>query len=306
MAGGKLAKVDRVEWVVVSDQQTAVNALLNGEVDLIEQPSFDLLPILEKDGNIQFGNWSSVGNQYIFRFNWLLKPFNNQKVRQAMWHALNQKDFLEAVIGDPAYYRVCKSMFTCGTPLSTEKGTEGLLESNFKKARELLKEGGYDGTPVVLLQATDRAAYANLAPVAKALLEQAGMKVDMQSMDWQTNVMRRAKKTPVSEGGWNISLTSVNNTTEPVSSTYLNSSCEKATFGWPCDKVVEDLRAKFAREPDLAKQKALMEQIQLREVENPAYIPLGEWRQPVAARKSIQGLRPIPVPAFWGLSKSGR
>ena len=45
LAGGKVVKVDRVEWRAIADQQTAVNALLAGEIDFIEQPSHDLLPI---------------------------------------------------------------------------------------------------------------------------------------------------------------------------------------------------------------------------------------------------------------------
>ena len=85
---------------------------------------------------------------------------------------------------------------------------EGLLESNFQKARELLKEGGYDGTPVVLMHSTDLQVLTNLAPVAKSLMEKAGFKVDMQSMDWQTLVARRAKKDPPNAGGWNAFLTS--------------------------------------------------------------------------------------------------
>src|SRR5690349_13653104 len=85
---------------------------------------------------------------------------------------------------------------------------EGLLESNFAKARQLLTEAGYDGTPIVLMHSTDLAALANLAPVAKSLMEQAGFKVDMQSMDWQTLVARRAKKDPPAQGGWHAFLTS--------------------------------------------------------------------------------------------------
>ncbi len=306
LSGGKVVKIDRVEWLTIADQQTAVSALLAGEVDLIEQPSHDLLPMLKKDANMQFGDWSSLGNQYVFRFNSLTKPFDNVKIRQAMWHALNQEDFLKAVIGDPQYYKVCKSMFLCGTPLSSTKGMSNLLESDFRKARELLKEGGYDGTPVVLLQSTDRIVYANLAPVAKSLLEKAGMKVDMQSMDWQTVVGRRAKKEPAAQGGWNISLTSTNNALNPVESSYLDAACEKTTFGWPCDAEIEKLRSQYFRETDPAKQKALAEAVQLRAVEYPVYIPLGQWYQPMVARKSIGGLLTAPAPAFWNMTKTGR
>jgi peptide/nickel transport system substrate-binding protein len=306
LAGGKVVKVERVEWLTIADQQTAVSALLAGEVDLIEQPSFDLLPMLKKDPNMQFGDWSSDGNQYVFRFNSVTKPFDNQKIRQALWYALNQEDFLKAVIGDPQYYKVCKSIFFCGTPLASNKGMNGLLESNFKKARELLKEGGYDGTPIVLLHSTDRQVYANLAPVAKSLMEKAGMKVDMQSMDWQTVVARRAKKDPPAQGGWNITLTSTNNVLNPLESSYLSAACEKTTFGWPCDAEIEKLRSQFARATDPAKQKALAEAVQLRAVEYPVYIPLGQWYQPMVARKNIGGLLAAPAPAFWNMTKTGR
>ena len=83
-----------------------------------------------------------------------------------------------------------------------------MLKSDFKKAQELLKEAGYDGTPIVLMHSTDLAVLTNLAPVAKSLMEKAGFKVDMQSMDWQTLVARRSKKDPPNAGGWHAFLTS--------------------------------------------------------------------------------------------------
>jgi peptide/nickel transport system substrate-binding protein len=39
--GGKIAKVDRVEWLALKDAQTQQNALLAGEIDMIEQPAFE-------------------------------------------------------------------------------------------------------------------------------------------------------------------------------------------------------------------------------------------------------------------------
>ena len=87
---------------------------------------------------------SGRGYQYIFRPNHLHKPFDNPKIRQALWYAFNQEDFLTAVIGDPAYYKVCKAMFICETPLASDTGMDGLLTSNFEMARALLKEAGYD------------------------------------------------------------------------------------------------------------------------------------------------------------------
>src|SRR5262245_19806186 len=174
LAGGKVAKVDRVEWRAISDHQQAVNALIGGELDYIEAPKHDLLPLLKKDSNIKLWDYNPLGNQYTFRPNWLHKPFDNEKIRQALWYDFKQKDFLDAVIGDPSYYKTCKAMFVCGTPLASEKGMEALLASNFKKAQELLKEAGYDGTPIVLMHSTDLDVLTNLAPVAKSHMEKAG------------------------------------------------------------------------------------------------------------------------------------
>ena len=53
LAGGKVVKVDRVEWIYMPDQNTAVAALTNGEADIFELPQADFIPTLEKNPNIR-------------------------------------------------------------------------------------------------------------------------------------------------------------------------------------------------------------------------------------------------------------
>lgn len=305
LAGGKAAKADRVEWRWIPDTQTQLNALQAGEIDMIEQPPTDLIPIIEKNNKIALINFNPLGNQYTFRFNVLHKPFDNVKARQALFYAFNQEDFLKATIGNPKYYLVCKQVFICGTPFGSDKGMEDKLESNFKKARELLKEAGYDGTPVVLMQSTDLAVLTNLAPVAKSLMERAGFKVDMQSMDWQTLVARRAKKDPPAAGGWNAFLTSwvAADQLNPVGTAFYNASCDKAAFGWPCDEKAEALRDAFAREGDATRQKAIAEEAQIRLYDYPSYIHVGQYFQPVALSKAWSGFLTAPAPVFWNVAK---
>ena len=161
-----------------------MNALLNGEIDMLEAVSTDHLPLVEKSRNIRVIR-NATSNQYVFRMNWLLPPFNNVKVRQAAAMALNQIDFLQANIGDSRFYRTCKAMFTCDTPLASDAGMEGLVEGNSVKAKEMLAASGYDGTPVTLLYPSDLGVIKQLGPVAKAALEKAGFKVDLQALDWQ-------------------------------------------------------------------------------------------------------------------------
>jgi peptide/nickel transport system substrate-binding protein len=303
LSGGKVVKVDRVEWRAISDAQQAVNALSKGEIDFVEQPSHDLLGTLKKDPNVSVIISPSLKAQYVFRPNHIHKPFDNPKIRQALWYAFNQEDFLMATIGDAEYIKECKALFICGTPFASTKGMDGLLTSNVKKAQELLKEAGYDGTPVVLMHSTDLKVLTNLAPVAKSLMEKAGFKVDMQSMDWQTLVARRTKKDAPDAGGWNAFMTAwvAADVMNPVSTAYLNASCDKALFGWPCDAQLEKLRDDFAREADPVKQKAIAEAVQVRSIEVTPEIPIGEYISPVAMRKNVKGFIIAPVPVFWNI-----
>jgi peptide/nickel transport system substrate-binding protein len=306
LAGGKVVKVDRVEWRAISDHMQAVNALLAGEIDFIETPPHDLYPILRADPNVKLWILNPLGLQYMFRPNHLHYPFDNPKARQALWYAFNQEDFPKATIGDPNYYKACKAIFVCGTPLASEKAMDGLLTSNFEKARALLKEAGYDGTPIVLMHSTDTIVLTNLAPVAKNLMEKAGFRVDMQSMDWQSLVVRRAKKDPPSAGGWHGFLTAnaTLDISDPILAQWLNSSCGKALPGWPCDDQMEMLRLQYARESDLTKQKLIAEAIQIRATEWTPLIHLGQWYAESAARKNITGLLSAGLPVFWNVEKN--
>jgi peptide/nickel transport system substrate-binding protein len=306
LAGAKVAKLDRIEWVSIPDNQTAINALISGEVDMIEAPAHDLLPVLEKDKNVEIVVPDTLGSTYVLRFNWKQPPFNDVRYRRAAALALNQEDFLRAAIGDPRYYKVCRAMFGCGTPLETAAGMDGVLQSRFDESKKILKEAGYDGTAVVVLQSTDVATLANMAPVAKTLLERGGFKVDVQSMDWQTLVARRTRKDPVAQGGWNIVVTaaSVVLLLDPVHNHYAEASGDRAQFGWPFDEEIEKLRVQFVRESDPRKQLEIAEKVQTRIISEGVTIPLGQYVQPLARRKNVSGNIASPVTVFWNIDKN--
>lgn len=302
LAGGKPVFVDRVIWKVIRDQQTKMNALSKGELDVIESPAHDLLPLMAEDENIQLVDLNPFGNQYTFRFNQLHPPFDNPKVRQALMYAFDQEEFLLAAIGDESYYKLCKAMFICGTPIATDEGFEDKLQGNIEKAKALLEEAGYDGTPVLLMHPTDLAVLEPLPPVAKSIMEKIGMTVDMQAMDWQTLVGRRNKQEAVADGGWNAFITSWNSVdnASPLTTPFLNAACDKALFGWPCDETIQSLRDDFSREPDEAKQLEIVKKIQAQVAESPTHIHLGQWYQPTAMGKNVSGAPVSPVPVFWG------
>jgi peptide/nickel transport system substrate-binding protein len=308
-AGAKVVKVDRVEWITMSDAQTAVNALQSGDIDFLENPPFDMLPILEGNKDLKVEVLNKFGFQTLGRMNFLYPPFDNVKVRRAALLALNQKDVLDALVGNPAYYKICGAFFVCGTPLETEVGAESLLKGNgMAEAKKELAESGYDGTPVVIMAPGDVVTLKAQPVVSAQLLREAGFKVDLQATDWQTVVSRRASQKPPKEGGWNMFFTNwvsadVDN---PVSNLSIGGQGKKGGwFGWAEDAKIETLRDQFARSSTLDEKKKIAADIQKEAYEQVIYVPLGQYLIPTAWRKSLTGVIDGPAtPVFWNVDKS--
>lgn len=307
-AGGKRVFVDRVEWnLALRDAQAQVNALQKGEVDIIEQLSFDHYETVKADTNLQMPVYSNVNAQYMARFNHLSKPFDNPKVRQAAIAAMQQEPFLRAQVGVKELYKPCYSMFICGSPYGSLAGSEIQSKGNMKKAQELLKASGYDGTPIVIMKPTDLAAIQKLPDVAAQLLRQAGFKVDLQAMDWQTLVGRRAKKDAPEKGGWHMFATAwtAQDVWSPIGNPTMDTRGEKSTwFGWATDDKLVELRNQFMRATDETAKKKLADQMHARAFEVGTHVVLGEYTQPMAARKNISGFFITNSNLYWNLKKN--
>jgi peptide/nickel transport system substrate-binding protein len=300
-AGGKIARVERVEWMIITDPQTQANALATGEVDMLEMPAFELYRSMKRNPDIQLLELNRLGGQNYLRFNHLEPPFDNPKVRRAAMAALDQEMFLQVQVGVTALYRTCFSVYPCKTPYATASGMDFIANPNAAHGRQLLEESGYSGTPIILLQATDIAISAKLPVVAAQLLRQAGFVVDMQPMNWQSLVSRRARK-----AGWHIFITNSPGASQsdPIVNFSLNADCGRAWFGWPCDPELERRRDAFARARDDSERKAAAEQVQLRAMEIGTHVPLGEYVQLTAARKNVTGLLPgLQTMVLWNVAK---
>src|SRR5882672_6202003 len=181
-SGAKIVKVDRVEWITMADAQTAVNALQSGDIDFMETTPFDLAPILEGNKDLKVEVLNKFGFQTLGRMNFLHPPFDNVKVRRAAFLAMNQKDVLDALVGNPKYYQICGAFFVCGTPLETDVGAESVVKGNgMAEAKKELAASGYDGTPVVIMAPGDVVTLKAQPIVAAQLLREAGFKVDVQA-----------------------------------------------------------------------------------------------------------------------------
>lgn len=305
LAGGKVAKVDRVEWVSMPDAQTAANALMAGEVDMIEAPSADLLPGLKANPEVGLFAWDKLGAQYWMIFNHGLAPFQDVRVRRAALLAVEQEDILIAQVGEKDAYTVCSSPLMCKTPYGKEYG-KLTIKANVAEAKRLLKEAAYDGTPIAMMSAADFPALSQIGPVVKQQLEAVGFKVNLQSMDWQSILSRRTKREPVAQGGWNMFFTRTAgvDVINPFFNPAASGACERAYYGWPCDPEMEALREKFATTTEQSAQLKLAHQIQDRIVDKAFYGWLGEAKQVGAYRsKHISGWLASPALILWNIEK---
>jgi peptide/nickel transport system substrate-binding protein len=306
-SGGKVVKVDRVEWLYIPDAMTKVAALNAGEADWWENPPLDIVPVLAANPDMTIAPADPLENTIMVRFNHLLPPFDNVKMRQAVLAVADQADFLAALAGDRKNRDLCPSFFTCGTPMANDAGSTALSgKRDFDKAKQLVAEAGYKGEKIVVMDAVDQPVAHSQALVVSELLKKLGLNAEVQAVDWGTLVTRRASKEPIDKGGWNIFATGWvgADALDPVEELPLKTSGATAWFGWPSDDKLEALRAQWIKAATLDERKKLAAAIQERAFEVVPYIPTGQWRPVTAYHKNLKGVIQAPAFLMWNVEKT--
>ena len=307
LAGGRVPRIERVEWTVISDPATAANAMTTGEQDYWEYPLHDLLPLMRRNRQLVVEQRLLDGTYGICRFNTLHPPFNNPAIRRAVAMAVDQRDYLRAVAGeDPAGWGVCEGVFTCDTPLASEVGSQVLKTHNIDRAKAALAAAGYNGEKVVLVAPGDYPQINALSLVTADIIRRLGMNLELVSTDWGSLIQRRASKEPVEKGGWSIIHTTASgqSLTQPVTHLFLRANGANAWFGWPDDPEVERLRNAWTEAADPTEGKRIADDLNRQAMQLMAYVPLGYYWQPSVWRRNVTGVFKSPVTAFWNIGKS--
>ena len=309
LSGGKVVNFDRVEWIVQTDPATASGALQRGEVDWLEQPIADLLPQLRGMKDLVVENFDPLGNPAVLAMNHLYPPFDNPLMCRALMQVVNQSDFMTAIVGDQKeLMKVPMGIFTPGSPMANTVGIEAVSgPRDVAKAKQMVKDAGYKGEPIVLMGPTDQPALNQMVLVADAMLKSIGVNSQYTAMDWGTLVSRRASQAAPDKGGWNIFITSWNGLAmaNPGSSYPLRANGKTSGwFGWPTDPKLEQYRLDWMSAPDLAAQKKVCEQVQAESWINPPFLPLGVYYQPTAYRRNLSGFVKNGQKVFWGIKRA--
>lgn len=306
LAGGKKVNIDRLELLTMPDNQTAVNALLTGEIDFFENPSLDLLPLLEADPDtIKVAPINVLGGQIFMRMNHKQPPFDDQNVRLALLKTVNQLDYMKVAMGDERFRRICGAVFMCNTPYAFEGKTTASPE-DIEEAKQLLANSSYDGSEVVLLRPMAIPMLRDVPLVAKQAMERIGFKVRIEEIDWKTFISRRGNMGSVKDGGWNVFISGMPaaDITEPALLRTTDSSCDTAYYGWPCDEEMEKLRESYLAATSEEQRKSIAEAIHNRVTEYGTYGILGEYVVPAAWRNdTLEGVLQTQAIVFWNVSK---
>ena len=303
-AGPKVAHVDRVEWLTIPDAATAGSALQRGEVDWLEAPSPDLVPMLKRNRDIAITVNDKTGLTPILRFNAIQPPFDNPAVRRAVLRAADQTEFMQAFSTDPTMWHVKLGAFCPDTPMATDAGMDALFgPTNVARAKQELADAGYKNERVVLMLPTDHPVSNPIATVAADLFRRIGINVDVQTMDSGTMFQRRNSKEPVDKGGWSIfpSMVSGINILNPAVADVARGNGLQGWYGWPTSARIEQLHSDWLVADGLPAQKAIARDMQLQLWQDATFIPAGQIYQPVATRTRLSNILPGFV-KFYGVT----
>ncbi|HWK43874.1 MAG TPA: ABC transporter substrate-binding protein [Stellaceae bacterium] len=305
-AGQKIAHFDRVEWNVIPDSATAAAAMQSGEMDWWENPPGDLLPLLKRNNKLGVVVQDPTGSLGYMRPNFLYPPFDNPAFRRALLGAVNQTDFMTAAAGtDTSLWHTPVGVFCPSSPMASTVGMGALgAKPDMDKVRAEIKASGYKGEPVVVMGAEDFPIIKAIVSVGVDMMQQAGVNVDYQAVDWGTVVQRRTKKDPPDKGGWNVFFTywSGLDNFNPASDLAIRGNGDKGWFGWPTMPKLEELRAQWFDAPDDATQKKICGEIQQTVFDEVPFYPLGQLYQPTAYKKELSGVLDGFV-LFWNVKR---
>lgn len=191
-AGDKVINFDEIYYYIVTDSSIRTAGIQSGEYDIAQTISYDDLDQLKGNSDISLVN-NLVGN-YAIALDKVDGPFANELVRQAAQYAINVDEIMAAAVPNGDYVEKYSSYMYKGGLWGTDSGSEYWNKQDTEKAKELLKESGYDGTPIILLSTTAYPRWIDASLIVEKELEAVGFNVEVETYDWAT--MLDMKKDP--------------------------------------------------------------------------------------------------------------
>jgi len=291
--GRRIAYVDEIRWIPMPDVATRVASLESGEVDFaddLQAVAYDRI----KDN-------PKLRPLIVRPYAWAMAVFNkkeglmtNVKLRQAVQAAVDIEPNMRAAVGNPLFYRLDSGLaFTEQKAWHSKAGGDAYNQRNKDKAKRLLQEAGYKGEPVRFITTKEYEWMYNVALVTKQQLEEVGMTIDLQVVDWATLVQRRNN-----EKMYDIFTTGMTLVPDPTQHPYLR--CDWP--GWTCDEAITSRMDAIRKEPDPKKRMALWEEVHRVFYERVPVIRYGDLFGLRAMQASVKGYNEkMAFPRFYNV-----
>jgi peptide/nickel transport system substrate-binding protein len=304
-SGGKVAHFNRIEWHILPDAATAAAALQNGEMDWWERPHPDLQPLLARSRDVRREITDTLGRLAVMRMNCLHPPFDNAAVRKAVRLSVAQEEYMRASRGDDrSEWFINRSLWPRGTPYNRDEG-EAMMPGSLDRARAALREAGYGGERIVIINPTDFPDIGPLGQVTADRLKRIGMNIDLAESDWGTVVQRRSNRETVDKGGWSILHTTGGATAwaNPALSFLVRGQGANGWFGWWKNDRAEELAEAWLYATDADRQKALATELGHLALDDVSFLPLGQFVIRTAFRRDITGILQGSSPYPWNVRR---
>ncbi|MCL9782266.1 ABC transporter substrate-binding protein [Vibrio sp. S4M6] len=198
--------IDKVTYLPIENQVAEMNRFLAGELQMTNEVPIEHFRRLKKEHPEDLkisGNLCS----YYYGFNTARKPFDDVRIRKALSYAIDRNIITKAILGQgqlPAY-NFTPEIVAGFTPVTPEYGKWSEKE-RIAKAKELLKEAGYDKSnplSITLLYNTSE-NHKKIATAIQSMWKKAlGVNVTLENQEWKTFLdTRREGNFDVTRAGW--------------------------------------------------------------------------------------------------------
>ncbi|HEV8691071.1 MAG TPA: ABC transporter substrate-binding protein [Ideonella sp.] len=187
--GRKQALVDQVRFMVVPDMSAARSGLLAGSIDVMSTSSAQ--EFKELSGNAKVVPISAPSaTMQVLLFQTRDPLLSNVKLRQAIAAAIDTAEIATAVTEGRAGRN--NSVVATASPYYGAVQKQGLVFDP-NRAKALLREAGYKGQPIKLITNKRYAEDYDVAILAQSMLQAAGVVVELEVMEWASQLDRYSK-----------------------------------------------------------------------------------------------------------------
>lgn len=289
--GRRTAHLDELRFVPVPNAATRVEGALSGQYHYIDQLAVESFPRLRGQQRIEPIVFPSFGWPLIF-FNTRDGLMSNAALRRAVVASLNIRDMLEAAFGGPEFYQLDGAYYPQGWQFHSTAGTEGFNRPDPARARELARAAGYNGQPIRFMTTQQFDFHYKMSLVAAENMRAAGFNVDLQVLDWATQLQRRP------DGSlWNVFFTHGPILPEPTLYSFFNSGAP----GWWATAERNRIVNMFTSEADPQRRAAIWGDVQRLLYEEAPIVKLGNFNALAARARGLNGVQPAPWPFFWNV-----